>query len=256
MMTLQALWGSAASLPIRSTGGLPNLSFTNFASLQDINPQLLRNQTYTFTDNVVWTHGKHSWRWGGDFRRIQLNTETSSNARGSFIFTGINTGYDFADFLYDGQLNGQSAYGLPQQTSVQFGENNYHFHGNYWDLYVQDEWKLRGNLTLNLGVRYEFVSPLTEEGKRIANLDLSPAVLNPALGIPTVEIVLPGRWDPTVAACQPACFALTATTSLRASALPGSLSPKPLSAADMGSTTTRGSIRVLRVSFRRRYRSP
>jgi len=43
-------------------------------------------------------------------------------------------------FLYDGQLNGQSAYGLPQQTSVQFGENNYHFHGNYWDLYVQDEW--------------------------------------------------------------------------------------------------------------------
>jgi len=196
MMTLQALWGSAASLPIRSTGGLPNLSFTNFASLQDINPQLLRNQTYTFTDNVVWTHGKHSWRWGGDFRRIQLNTETSSNARGSFIFTGINTGYDFADFLYDGQLNGQSAYGLPQQTSVQFGENNYHFHGNYWDLYVQDEWKLRGNLTLNLGVRYEFVSPLTEEGNRIANLDLSPAVLNPALGIPTVEIVLPGQMGP------------------------------------------------------------
>ena len=62
--------------------GLPNLSFTNFASLQDINPQLLRNQTYTFSDNVIWTHGKHTWRWGGDFRRIQLNTETSSNARG------------------------------------------------------------------------------------------------------------------------------------------------------------------------------
>jgi hypothetical protein len=133
--------------------GLPNLSFTNFASLQDINPQLLRNQTYTFSDNVIWTHGKHSWRWGGDFRRIQLNTETSGNARGSFIFTGINTGYDFADFLYDGQLNGQTAYGLPQQTSVQYGEDNYHFHGNYWDLYLQDEWKVRGNLTLNLGVR-------------------------------------------------------------------------------------------------------
>ena len=176
--------------------GLPNLSFTNFASLQDINPQLLRNQTYTFSDNVVWTHGKHSWRWGGDFRRIQLNTETSSNARGSFIFTGINTGFDFADFLYDGQLNGQPAYGLPQQTSVQYGANNYHFHGNYWDLYLQDEWKLRGNLTLNLGVRYEYVSPLTEENDRIANLDLSPAVLNPALGTPNVAIVLPGQVGP------------------------------------------------------------
>lgn len=176
--------------------GLPNLSFTNFASLQDINPQLLRNQTYTFSDNVVWTHGKHSWRWGGDFRRIELNTETSSNARGSFIFTGINTGYDFADFLYDGQISGHSAYGLPQQTSVQYGEDNYHFHGNYWDVYLQDEWKLRGNLTLNLGVRYEYVSPLTEENNRIANLDLSPAVLNPSLGTPTVTVVLPGQGAP------------------------------------------------------------
>jgi len=179
--------------------GLPNLSLTNFAGLNDINPQLLRNQTYTFSDSVVWTHGKHSWRWGGDFRRIQLNTETSGNARGSFVFTGLNTsqlnaqgqavdgtGYDFADFLL----------GLPQQTSVQFGQNNYHFHGNYWDVYAQDEWKLRGNLTLNLGVRYEYVSPLTEENNQIANLDLSPAVLNPTLGTPAVAVVVPGTAGP------------------------------------------------------------
>jgi len=184
--------------------GLPNLSFTDIASVQDVNPQLLRSQTYTFSDNVVWTHGKHSWRWGGDFRRIQVNTETSSNARGSFIFTGYNTselvpgqpgqppqqvpgtGYDFADFLL----------GFPQTTSVQYGQDNYHFHGNYWDLYVQDEWKMRGNLTLNLGVRYEYVSPLTEENNRIANLDLSPAVLNPALGTPAVVEVLPGQIAP------------------------------------------------------------
>ena len=179
--------------------GLPNLSFSDIAGLQDVNPQLLRNQTYTLSDNVVWTHGKHSWRWGGDFRRIQVNTETSSNARGSFIFTGVNTsqliapgqptsgtGYDFADFLL----------GLPQQTSVQYGENNYHFRGDYWDLYAQDEWKMRGNLTLNLGVRYEYVSPLTEQNNRIANLDLSPAVLNPALGTPAVAVVLPGQNSP------------------------------------------------------------
>jgi hypothetical protein len=176
--------------------GLPNLSFTNFASLQDVNPQLLRNQTYTFSDSVVWIRGKHTWRWGGDFRRVQVNTETSSNARGSFIFTGINTGYDFADFLYEGQLNAQTVYGLPQQTSVQYGEDNYHFHGNYWDLYVQDEWKVRGNLTLNVGVRYEYVSPLTEENNRIANLDLSAGVLNPGLGTPAVAVVLSGQSGP------------------------------------------------------------
>ncbi|HXJ91200.1 MAG TPA: TonB-dependent receptor [Candidatus Binatia bacterium] len=176
--------------------GLPNLSFTNFAGLQDVNPQLLRNQTFTLSDSVVWTRGKHSWRWGGDFRRIQLNTETSSNARGSFIFTGINTGYDFADFLYEGQLSGQSVDGLPQQTSVQYGDENFHFHGNSWDLYLQDEWKIRGNLTLNLGIRYEYVSPLTEENNRIANLDLSPAVLDPALGTPAVAVIVPGQPGP------------------------------------------------------------
>jgi trimeric autotransporter adhesin len=178
--------------------GLPGLSFTNFGGLQDINPALLRNQTFTYSDNMIWNHGKHTWRWGGDFRRIQLNTETDSNARGSFIFTGLNTsqiaggqpatgtGFDFADFLL----------GLPQQTSAQFGENNYHFRGNSWDLYAQDEWKMRGNLTLNLGVRYEYVSPFTEINNRIVNLDLSPGVLSLSGGPPVVAVVLPGQAGP------------------------------------------------------------
>ena len=158
--------------------GLPNLSFTDFASLSDTTPSLARPQTYTFSDNMIWNHGKHTWRWGADFRRVQVNTDTDGNPRGSFIFTGTNTaqtsngkqvpdtGYDFADFLL----------GLPQQTSEQFGQGEY-FRGNYWDLYTQDEWKVRANVTLNLGVRYEYVSPLTEINNRIANLELSPGVL-------------------------------------------------------------------------------
>ena len=158
--------------------GLPNLSFTDFASLQDTTPSLTRPQTYTFSDNVIWNHGKHTWRWGADFRRVEVNIDSDSNPRGSFVFTGTNTsqmigglpvagtGYDFADFLL----------GLPQQTSEQYGGSNY-FRGNYWDLYAQDEWKMRPNLTLNLGVRYEYVSPLTELNNHLANLDLSPGVL-------------------------------------------------------------------------------
>ncbi len=178
--------------------GLPTLSFTNFGSLQDITPALTRNQTYTFTDNMIWNHGKHTLRWGADFRRVEVNPETDSNPRGSFVFSGLNTsqldsgnpvagtGYDFADFLL----------GLPQQTLEQFGQNN-HFRGNFWDLYAQDEWKMRGNLTLNLGVRYEYVSPLTEINNRIVNLDLSPGVLvqNPALAL-AVTPIQPGQAGP------------------------------------------------------------
>ncbi|HXZ29376.1 MAG TPA: TonB-dependent receptor, partial [Terriglobales bacterium] len=171
--------------------GLPNLSFSNFAGVHDINPLLQRNQTLSLSDFMVWTHGKHTLRWGGDFRRLQINTHTDSNARGSFVFTGVNTaqyvgglpvagtGVDFADFLL----------GLPQMTSVQFGANNFYFRGNSWDLFVQDDWRVRGNLTLNFGLRYEYVSPYTELNNQIVNLDANPQFT-------AVAPVLPGQVGP------------------------------------------------------------
>jgi hypothetical protein len=174
--------------------GLPNISFSHFGSIQDTNPSLVRNQTVTVSDNVIFNRGKHTLRWGGDFRRIQLNTEASNDARGTFVFTGLNTaqvvngqtvpntGFDFADFLL----------GRPQQTRLQTtepGANNYHFRGNSWDLYGQDEWKFRGNLTFNFGLRYEYISPYTELNNRISNLDLAPNFMAAA-------VVLPGQTGP------------------------------------------------------------
>ena len=159
--------------------GLPNIALTNFQGVTDINPLRRRDQTVSVGDTMSLVHGKHTLRWGGDFRRIQLNTQTDSNARGSFTFTGVNTGFDFADFLV----------GLPQQTTLQFGDNSYHFRGNSWDLFAQDEWRLRGNLTLNLGLRYEYVSPFTEINNLIANLDISPTFT-------AVVPVLPGQVGP------------------------------------------------------------
>jgi hypothetical protein len=155
------------------TWGLPNLSFTHYGGISDVLPVNNRNQTWTLSDNLIWSHGKHTVRWGGDFRRIQINTQTDSNPRGSFVFTGAytsqfvngqpvaGTGYDLADFLL----------GVAQQTSLQYGYDRYYFRGNSWDLYVQDEWRVRGNLTINAGLRYEYVSPLSESNNRIVNLN-------------------------------------------------------------------------------------
>jgi trimeric autotransporter adhesin len=167
--------------------GLPNLSFNDFGNLSDTNPQLVRNQTWTFSDSMIWNHGKHTVRWGGDFRRIQINTEASSDARGTFVFDGSNAGFDLADFLL----------GLPVQTRLQTtqpGANNYHFRGNSWDLFAQEEWRVRGNLTLNLGVRYEYVSPMTELDDRVANLDIAPSFLSDPNqnSANSVQLVLPG----------------------------------------------------------------
>jgi trimeric autotransporter adhesin len=148
---------------------------------------------------VIWNHGKHTWRWGGDFRRVQVNTKRTAIRAARSSFSGLNTsqldssgnpvpgtGYDFADFLL----------GLPQQTSEQFGGTRQYFRGNYWDLYAQDEWKMRANLTLNLGVRYEYVSPLTEINNRLVNLDLSPGVLVQTRASRRVTPIQPGQTGP------------------------------------------------------------
>ena len=154
--------------------GLPDLSFSNFASLQDTNPRArpepdiyLLRQHHLESRQAYLALGRRFQASAGE----PLDGQQPSRV---LCFTGestlpqiangnpvTGTGYDFADFLL----------GLPQQTSVQFGQAEY-FRGNYWDLYAQDEWKMRANLTLNLGVRYEYVSPLTEINNRIVNLDL------------------------------------------------------------------------------------
>jgi len=158
--------------------GIPGISFTtsSFGGLSDPEPRRSLDQTYSVSDMVSWNRGKHNWRFGGDYRRILQSFRASKNAEGSFVFTGFatslsasggqapNTGLDFADFLL----------GLPQQTSLQSGTNSYDFRANAFDLFVQDDWRIRANLTINFGLRYEYNGPYTEAHDRIVNLAVGP----------------------------------------------------------------------------------
>ena len=134
----------------------------------------------------------HNLSFGLDFRRMQLNIRTDTNARGTFTFTGLSTsafnqqnqpqsgtGFDFADFLL----------GLPQSSSVRFGDTNTYFRGSVWNTWAQDDWRLRPNLTLNVGLRYEYFTPFHEKFNRIANLDIAP-------GFTGVAVVTPGQSGP------------------------------------------------------------
>lgn len=160
--------------------GLPNLSFApEFSSLQDTSPQFRTTQNFSFSDSMSLTHGKHGWTWGGDFRRQLIDVSNAPNARGTFVFTGDATGLAFADFLL----------GFPQQTSVQFGGDDYHFRANSFDVFGQDNWRAAKNLTFNLGLRYEYVAPLTELSGKLSNLDIAP-------GFTAVAPVLPGQVGP------------------------------------------------------------
>src|SRR5215469_11518982 len=160
--------------------GLPNLSFVpEFSGLQDTSPQFRLSQNYSLSESMSLTHGKHSWTWGGDYRHQLTDVSNASNARGTFVFTGLASGLPFADFLL----------GFPQQTSVQFGAEDYHFRSNSFDLFLQDNWRVAKNLTLNLGLRYEYVAPLTGLHNKLVNLDIAP-------GFTAVAPVQPGQIGP------------------------------------------------------------
>jgi outer membrane receptor protein involved in Fe transport len=160
--------------------GLPVLNFApQFSNLQDTSPLRRTTQNYSVSDSMSLTHGKHSFTWGGDFRHQLVDSSNAPNARGTFLFTGAASGLPFADFLF----------GFAQQTSLQSGAEEYNFRANSWDLFVQDNWRAGKNLTLNLGLRYEYVTPFLELSDHLVNLDVAP-------DFSAVAPVLPGQTGP------------------------------------------------------------
>ncbi len=170
--------------------GVPGISFTNFGSLSDPIPSLARPQTVRANDTLIWNHGKHNFHMGGELRRVQSNTETDPNARGTFSFTGYSTsefsngfpvtgtGYDFADFLL----------GLPQTTSVRFGvspsgasSNSTYLRNWVTTAFWNDDWRTNNHLTVNYGVRYEYFLPAAEKYGHLADLEFAPNFASPSV---------------------------------------------------------------------------
>ena len=166
--------------------GIPAISFTSFGSLNDPIPSLVRNQTLRASDNLTWVHAKHTMKFGGEIRRIELNADSSPAPRGQFVFTGLltsnldaagnpvaGTGIDLADFLL----------GLPYSTRVQFGPNTYL---RSWDFiaYAQDDWHVNKRFTFDYGLRYEAVTPPIETNNQIANLSFNSALTEAAIVTP------------------------------------------------------------------------
>ncbi len=157
--------------------GIPTATFTNYGTLQVGNPSLTRNQTLNFGGGMNRIGNKHTITAGGDLSFNQRNSQVDPNARGSFDFTGFatsafdanghaiaGTGWDLADFLL----------ALPNSTSRRFGSNNNYLRNKSFNLFVQDNWRARPNLTLSIGLRYEYIQPFYEKYNRMVSLDAAP----------------------------------------------------------------------------------
>ena len=145
--------------------GLPNVTLSSFTGMSETEPSFSLTQTISVSEVLSWIHGKHNLRFGGDYRRVHHDLLGSSNATGSFTFSGKFTGSSLADFLR----------GLPQQTTIDAASSKSYLRENVWDAYATDDWRARTNLTLNYGLRYEFFAPYTEKYGRLALLDTNPA---------------------------------------------------------------------------------
>ena len=157
--------------------GPPSLSFSSgISGLSDGLPTFDRNVTNAVTFDNLWNHGRHNVQFGADFRRQQFNILSQQNPRGGFGFTGgatasvVNgvavpgTGVDFADFLL----------GVPDTSSLAFGNADKYFRASNYDGYATDDWRVSPGLTLNIGARWEYWQPITELYGRLVNLDIAP----------------------------------------------------------------------------------
>jgi hypothetical protein len=157
--------GVAGNLQDPINWGPPSLNFAGgIAPLNDALFSATRNQTSALSYDSFVSRGRHNFTYGAAFRRQQFNTISQQDPRGTFTFTGAAAGSDFAGFLL----------GIPDTSSVAYGNADKYFRANSWDAHITDDWRLRTGLTINAGVRWEYWSPITEKYGRLVNLDAAP----------------------------------------------------------------------------------
>lgn len=137
-------------------------------------PFSIDNKVYQFVDNFSWITGKHSFRFGGEYRYNQFLQVGNEFARGRFTFSGSFTGnantlaggYNGADFLLGSPTTIEAAVALAQAD----------FRNSELAFYVDDTYKVTRRLTLTWGMRYEFAQPLLDKFGLEPNFQLRQAL--------------------------------------------------------------------------------
>ncbi|HEV2424735.1 MAG TPA: carboxypeptidase regulatory-like domain-containing protein [Terriglobia bacterium] len=178
--------------PGATNNGIPAINIPGYGDLGDsdiFQPQIRKNQTFQFTDSLVWVKGRHTFRFGADVRRLRLFYLVEDFGQGVFDFSdGFSSvsGTAFSDFLL----------GRPFLSFAQAGNSGGNDRTDYFGAYFTDEFHATPRLSLTYGLREEFYSPAVNIDGRASILDPTNAtrfiVLNnhgqaaPMIANPTV----------------------------------------------------------------------
>ena len=172
-------------------------SQTSFQCLGDNSAALDPSQSVQLFGDVVKIAGSHTLKFGADIRQYRLNNITYGNSAGSFTFgncwvrassstsSTVSVGQDFASFLL----------GLP--TAGQFDVNaSGMYYSYYFAGFIQDDWRVRRDLTLNLGLRFDHDTPYSEKwGRTVVNHPTfavpNTTAANSSFGLITAQANLP-----------------------------------------------------------------
>jgi hypothetical protein len=132
--------------------GVENVVFNNFTIGSDPNQYRQINNTYEATDDFSKIWKTHAFKFGIHADYDEINTYPYAQLNGSFQFYGTETGVDFADYLL----------GIASQYN-QNGLRPFYERETYWGVYAQDGWRIRPNVTLNAGLRWERIEPWWEK---------------------------------------------------------------------------------------------
>lgn len=161
------------------TVGMPSVNVQNRGGIgaESVNNSPLKKTAgvFDFADNLSISHGKHLFKLGAETLWIRPNTQAALGGRGSLGFTGVftqspssrnNTGSGVADLLLG------TAATVSTGTVLHSEERAWYYAG-----YFNDQWSATANLTLNLGLRYEVLTPFSDTQNRLANLVLNSGPL-------------------------------------------------------------------------------
>jgi hypothetical protein len=183
-------------LPAIVIGGLQELGSNDFLPSDEV------SQTLQITDDFTKIYGKHSFKMGIEFQNVHFNTLQPAYSRGEFDFNGNYEGVPgqsgdqtgIAQFLVT-----PTAASTPGGVGFVGGASEIHASNisktydtrKYFAAYFQDDWKVSPKLTLNLGLRWDYFSPISESNGAQANFVQS----GPPNGVPTYLIPASGKAD-------------------------------------------------------------